>query len=320
MEYAEESVPPEHLMPGKRPRGYGRGIIIRRSSSSSGSIRSFQNRTRSMLPITSWRKTRVWKFLFPIFLCAAVAIWNPPFVSFAFRTVLSVVAFPLQNVASFASYHLAEFGSFVSSIGTLKRENERLLRENMELRAQSALLSERERENESLRAEIGLSPRERFRLVAAEVIGREGGNSSGSLTVNVGEREGIRPGMAVVVGRGVLIGRVRDVGPVSSGILTLFHPESTVNAVESATEAQGIVRGEYGLGLLFDMVLQSDAVGEGDEVVTSGLGGDLPSGLLIGTVTKTESSADRLFQRATLASPARLDRARAVFIVIGESL
>lgn len=248
--------------------------------------------------------------------CVAIFVWNPSFVTFSVQTVVGAVAFPLQNILSFASYNVGKASSFFVSIGRLKQENERLLIENKELKARETLLSDVSRENDLLREERGLLPRDRFELKSAEVIGRDDTSLGGAILLNVGDKNGIRKGMAVVVGKGILLGRVTETTPFSSRVLFLSHSESAVNAVVPTTEARGVVRGEFGLGLVLDMVLQSDTLRTGDEVITSGLGGDVPRGLLIGTATSIESSVDRLFQRATLSSPIRFDRVRFVSVIV----
>jgi rod shape-determining protein MreC len=249
--------------------------------------------------------------------CVAVFLWNPPFVAFSLRTAVGTVTFPFQNVGSFFGYHAGRIGSFLGSIGRLKQENERLLEENIDLKAEVAALADVSRENAALRTERGLAPYAQFELKAAEVMGRDDVSSGGAILLNVGELAGIRKGMAVVVGKGTLIGRVVETTPLASRVLLLSDSASAVNAVAGATEARGVVRGEYGLGLTLDMVLQSETLREGDEVITSGLGGEVPRGLLIGTITRVESSTDRLFQYATIASPIRFDRVRFVSVIIG---
>jgi len=224
----------------------------------------------------------------------------------------------MEGAASFFGFRFKELGTFISSIGSVKREREALLSENIELRAKNALLKNISQENKELREEIGLLPKKQFKLLEGEVIGREASSLNGRVVINVGSRNGVREGMPVIVGKGVLVGRISGVGPISSGVLLLSHPESAVNAIENETQSSGIVRGEYGLGLLFDMVLQTDSIRDGDDVVTSGLGGDVPKGLLIGTVTQKESSLDRLFQRATLVSPVQFDRIHFVSVILGE--
>lgn len=259
---------------------------------------------------------RVGKLLVIIAVCLAMFLWNPPFVAFSIRTVVGTAAFPLQNVLSFIGYNFQQFGSFFVSIGHLKQENERLLAENIALKVTNADCADTTRENGVLRKEMGLLPRNQFDFISAEVIGRDDPSSGNELLINKGEAAGIRKGLAVIVERGVLVGRVVETTPISSRVLLLSGSESVVNAIAGATEARGVVRGEYGLGLVLDMVLQSDTLRVGDDVITSGLGGDVPRGLLIGTATSVEVSADRLFQRATLASPIRFDEIRFVSVVL----
>ena len=124
--------------------------------------------------------------------------------------------------------------------------------------------------------------------------------------------------MAVSVEAGVLVGRVDEVYPLTSRVELLTHSESIVNAVTLDTNAEGIVKGEHGLGVVYDMVLQSDQLKNGDTVVTSGLGQVIPKGLLIGTLQDIRLTDDKLFQRATIQSPVRFDRLRNVFVIRGE--
>ena len=264
---------------------------------------------------STWKK-RGGKIFLVVIICFGMALWNPPFVAFSVRTAVGVVALPFQSIFSFFRYHVDRTGAFFLSVGNLKSENERLLRENRELLARNALLADRESENEALRNELGLLPKDRFDVISAEVIGRDEESYGGTFVVNVGESSGVRPGMAVVVEKGVLIGRIVESTPFSSIVRPISHSVSVINAATTTTGARGVVRGEYGLGLLFDRVLQSDIIQEGDEVVTSGLGGDLPQGLFIGTVIAKEMSDDQLFQRATIASPVRVDRLRFVAILV----
>lgn len=221
------------------------------------------------------------------------------------------VALPVQKIFSVTAFSVKDTLGFFLSIGEIKNENERLEKERLRLLVENAKLSDVSRENDELRRQLGLLPRDRFSLKSAEVIGRD----VNWLYINQGALNGMQKGMPVIVNAGVLIGRVAEVFPSNSKVMLISNQESLINGVTIDTDARGIVKGEYGLGLLFDTVLQADVLKASDTVVTSGLGGDMPKGLLIGTLQEPRLSDDRLFQQAPLISPVRLDRLRYVFVI-----
>lgn len=246
-----------------------------------------------------------------------VILWNPQRVAYPFRVFFGVVALPFEKVFSVLGFHSASVYDFLSSVGGLKQENDRLVRENVRLAAENALLIDMRQENETLRREFDLLPRSMFQLVAAEVIGQDRQNLGNWLMINKGSSDGIQNGMAVIVDQGAFVGRVEEVSPGTARIGLLTSPESLINGVDAQTEARGIVKGQYGLGVVMDMVLQTGVLKEGDSVVTSGLGGDLPRGLFLGKVRETKPSDDRLFQQAVLAPAVDASGLRTVFVIVG---
>lgn len=259
-------------------------------------------------------KTKI--FLAIIIFCAVwVFVWlGPGWLVAPLRAGIITSALPFQNIFSTTAFQLRDTFHFFLSIGELKNENERLEKERVRLLADNAKLADVSKENEELRRQLELLPREKFSLKSAEVIGRD----VNWLYINSGSFDGLQKGMPVIVNAGVLIGRVAEAFPYSSKVMLISNQESLINGIAIDTDARGIVKGEYGLGLLFDAVLQSDVLKAGDTVVTSGLGGDMPKGLLIGTLQEPRFGSDRLFQQAPLVSPVKLDRLRYVFVIINE--
>lgn len=248
-----------------------------------------------------------------IFGVVWIFVWfSPGWLVAPFRAGVMTVSIPFQKIFSTAAFQLGDTFRFFLSIGELKSENERLEKERVRLIAENAKLSDVSKENEELRGQLELLPREKFSLKSAEVIGRD----VNWLYINQGSFNGLQKGMPVIINAGVLIGRVTEVFPSNSKVMLISNQESLINGATIDTNARGIVKGEYGLGLLFDAVLQSDVLKAGDTVVTSGLGGDIPKGLLIGTLQESRFSSDRLFQQATLVSPVKLDRLRYVFVIM----
>jgi rod shape-determining protein MreC len=249
-------------------------------------------------------------------LVIALFIWlSPRFIMEPLRFVMVTIAWPIQNLFSSVAFQMQGSLQTVLSIGDLKRENDRLLRENIRLSAESARWQSVQGENNELRKELELLPRENYILKGAEVIGRDAAGLGNWITIDQGSFQGIERGMPVIVYGAVLIGRVTEVFPESSRVMLISNPESVVSGVTAEGGAQGIVKGEYGLGIIFDMVLQDASLGSGDRVVTSGLGGEFPKDLVIGTLQNASSSADHLYQRASVVSPVTFDSLRHVFVI-----
>lgn len=209
----------------------------------------------------------------------------------------------------------AGFFDFLGSIGDLKRENEKLTKENQELIAQNARLKDTEGENEILRKEIKLAPREKYNLEASFIIAQDPGGQGNRFLIDKGEKSGISENMPVIVSGGILVGKVSEVFSSTARISTVTDQSSAVNAEVTDSRAKGIVRGTFGLGLMLDMISQADVVKEGDGVITSGLGGEMPRGLLIGKIGQVGQSQDKLFQQATILSPVDFSGLRLVFMV-----
>lgn len=229
-----------------------------------------------------------------------VVTFAPPGFFAPFRSLIAPVAAPFQGFVSWLAFETGDAAQFFSSISDLKQENDRLVRENQRLIRDAALLLEKEEENRILRETLGLPKPENVTRLAAEVISRDTRETSFSLTLNRGSADSVRSGLPVVVGDGQLVGRIATTNLTSSTVRLLSHPESTVAARIAGTSVQGVIRGDHGLGLVFDMALSGERLEPGARLVTSGLGDDLPKDLYIGEIGQVRPSADRLFQQATV--------------------
>jgi rod shape-determining protein MreC len=207
------------------------------------------------------------------------------------------------------------FFHFLGTIGDLKTENEKLLGENRELEAKIALLKDIENENRLLREQMDLLPRKEYSLESSFVIAQDPLGQGNYLFIDKGEGSGIKAGMPAIVSRGILVGKVTEVYPNSAKVVLINEKNSAVNCETEDTGAKGIVKGAYGLGLVMDMISQSEVVKEGDVVITSGLGGNIPRGLYIGKVKEVGQSADKLFQQASIIAPVDFSSLRIVSII-----
>lgn len=207
------------------------------------------------------------------------------------------------------------FFSFLGSIGKLKEINENILKENAELKAQNALLADVQKENNTLRKEAGLLPKDKYSLEAADIIAEVSLGSSEAILIDRGKYQGIQDGMPVIISNGILVGKISRTFVNSAEVTLITDRASAINGEVEKSGAKGIVKGTYGLGIMMDMISQSEIVKEGDTVITSGLGGEMPRGLFVGKIGQASRSEDKLFQQASVVSPVDFESLRIVSVI-----
>lgn len=234
------------------------------------------------------------------------------------KPLQSFVQWTASPVASFfsdAGYWFRDKTSFLVSIGELKDQNRELHEENIQLKSQIAELKNIRNENEELRSQLELAPREEYELEAALVNGKNLAKGSEILYLNKGKKDGIASGMPVIISEGILIGKIEKVFSGSCEARLILDSEIKVNAEILESQTKGIVHGEYGSSVVMDMIPQSIEIKKDETVVTSGLSGTFPGGLLIGYVKDVTTTADQLFQKASLNLPIEIDEARMAWVV-----
>jgi rod shape-determining protein MreC len=258
---------------------------------------------------------KIIKFLVISAICFLLIFLNPKGIFNPVRLVFWEAAYPLQKTFYMLSQSVDETFSFLGSIGKMRQDNEGLIRENNSLAAEVASLQEAKKENDSLREQLSLAPRDKFDLASCFVIGQDPQGSGSWIMIGKGSSDGIVTGMPVIVSDGILVGKVDEVGLASSKVRLLTDSTSAVNVADLETGARGLIKGAYGLGMMMDMVAQSDALNAGDTVITSGLGGEVPRGLLVGKIQEIKISPDKLFQQAIVVPRIKYQKLDVVFVI-----
>ena len=231
------------------------------------------------------------------------------------KDIFYTLSEPIQKVSMASFNKTSSFIDLISSIKNLRRENIRMKEELRFLKAENARLKEIAYENKILREQFKLSIDQKLQLISSYVIGRSSKNFSQYLLIDKGLDDGVEKGNPVITSGGILIGKVSEVSSGSAKVLLITDPSSVINAVIQETRASGIVKGEYGLGLVMDMIPQNEEVNIGDTVITSAFGGDFPKGLLIGQIKEIRGSENQIFQKAIIEPAADFERLEIVFIV-----
>jgi rod shape-determining protein MreC len=182
----------------------------------------------------------------------------------------------------------------------LRTDNERLAAENATLRSQVAELQAAGRENGDLRKSLDFEKGFGHHVLTAGVIGRAPDGLTRSVTIGKGRADGVAIGMVVVSGAG-LVGRVSEVNERSATVQTLVDASSRVNSYTSKSGLEGTVLGEGGPLAMDVLPKPGVVVATGEWVLTSGIGGLFPRGIVVGQVARFNRRDSATVERAELA-------------------
>jgi len=223
------------------------------------------------------------------------------------------VSVPLEAIASIDAGIADRWEQYVALQG-VREENQQLRKEMEWLRGQQSQLREAVAATERLTALLHFKEQALPTMVAAQVIGRDATNRYRAIILNKGESDGIKPDMGVVTPAGV-VGRVVKTTGATSVVLLVTDPYSAIAGLIQRTRDEGIVEGtQDGLTHLKYIPLLS-TLRDGDRVVTSGLIGDFPRGLVIGTITHIDKQEGALFQSAELTPEVEVGRVEEVLVI-----
>lgn len=255
------------------------------------------------------------------------------FSQFLFYLILSIFTYfffqthPGKGVLSIIQTGLSPFVHVafqVQAISPRKSSSkEELLQE--EVNALKIKLSEKkdqEKEIEALRdqfKETAISPRS---LLPSKIVGLRGFIPGyplpDEIIVDKGEKDGVRVGQAVIIGRNI-IGRVETVSPKVSLIELLTKEDVSLTVAASETGALGVVKGQGDGEILMDNVLLSESLKVGDLVLSKGSidvsGNGAPPNLVVGKIHSIEKKPSALFQTAKIDSLIKITSESLVFIL-----
>lgn len=112
-----------------------------------------------------------------------------------------------------------------------------------------------------------------------------------------------------------LVGRVAVVTGASAWVETVGHEGTRVTATLLRGDADGIVVGEGGVVLMTE-IEQLASVREGDVVLTSGVDGLYPAGVVIGRVVGVRDDESKVYQEATVELATDLRALQGVGVVV----
>ncbi|MEE8347350.1 MAG: rod shape-determining protein MreC [Dehalococcoidia bacterium] len=239
---------------------------------------------------------------------------------------------PLQNtsltVAAPVENGLREIADSVSDFvkgafnRDLERENQRLREELELLQTKVAAGEDAQRRAQELEEALGVKEgRTDDEFVVADIIAQDPSGLKRAVAIDRGTEDGLDEGMVVLSKGGSLVGTVSRVYEDYAWLRLITDPNSAVNVVVlsagdvEGSRARGVATGGLRGDLTLEMLPADAQIGEGDLVTTSGLGGNFPRALLLGSAKSVEEKPQAVFRKATLEPAADLSALDTVLVI-----
>ncbi|WP_417586999.1 rod shape-determining protein MreC [Pararhodobacter oceanensis] len=171
------------------------------------------------------------------------------------------------------------------SYARIYEQNQELRRELQQMRAWREAALQLEQRNAQLldMSRVRLDPQ--LTHVTGVVMADAGSPYRQSVLINVGARDGIVDGWAVMDGLG-LAGRIAGVGDRSSRVILLTDFNSRVPVMVQPSGQRALLSGDNSRVPVLEFVESAEALRPGDRVVSASDGGVFPPGLLVGEVVQ----------------------------------
>lgn len=233
--------------------------------------------------------------------------------------VIEVLLDPILGVQGWVTTRYQAFQDLVNSptdLARLRQRNAELEAENANLQTQVISLQQQVTEVELLSALLDFARSQReSEFVAANVVFQDPRPFLKYVIIDVGSDQGVLRGMPVVSAEG-LVGRVDAVTASAARVQLITDPAASVSVAIQPSDTTAILSGSVTSDISLGLISQEANVQPGDSVLTSGLGGVFPAGILIGQVASVRGTATDLFQEAAVQPVVDFSRVDIVLVIV----
>lgn len=224
-------------------------------------------------------------FLSTVFIVIALSVFSGSIDNNILSSTVNNVTYGLSKVTAAATND-----SDKRTISEIRAENEKLKKENRELRNDLVNYYDTLTENASLWKFYGLKKENPdFSMIPCFVLRRDANNDFYSFTLDKGSSSGISVNDPVVSENG-LVGWVSEVDSNTSKVVTILSPQTSVGAIDNRSTDTGVISGnaKYCDKNLTTMqkLTTKHKIEVSDIITTTGVSGLYPKGLVIGEVTE----------------------------------
>jgi rod shape-determining protein MreC len=225
---------------------------------------------------------------------------------------------PLQIAGQETANWIKGFRDNYDTLSGFRLENERLRKRVQNLEIERQKLLEAEANNRRLQQLLDFRAQLPGSAITASIIANSASSWFQSCLLDKGSADGVRKDMAVVTPLGV-VGKVVSVTRRTAKVLLLTDSNSGIDVMVQRTRSRGIVSGSLDNVTVLKYMKRSEDVQEGDRLITSGLDGVFPKGMLVGTVIKVRKQSLGLFQSVEVLPAVQSSRTEEVLVVGGDN-
>ncbi|AGF49364.1 rod shape-determining protein MreC [Candidatus Kinetoplastidibacterium galati] len=231
-----------------------------------------------------------------------------------FRRVVAIAIYPFQRTVVAPRDVIVQVNSYMNSASIVRKENEFLQKQRIELAQVTTRMAQLLIENNQLRNLLGIQESIQQPSVVVEILYDTVNSFNRRLVFNKGSNSGILPGMPVINESG-LVGQIIRVTPMTSEVALISDNGIAIPVQVSRNGLRLISFGAESGKIEVRYLLGNVDIREGDKLITSGIGGIFPAGLPVAEITKIEIDKSTGYYRAISNNLAQHERYRH-FIVL----
>lgn len=164
-------------------------------------------------------------------------------IFFGIENVFNKIVMPIQNGLTHLKNKVAKNDAFFEDIEELKKENEKLEQENIELQSKLKELELIKTENATLRQYVNMAEQyTEYTTIPADIINKDISNLSNTMVINIGKKNGIDVNMPVITKEGI-VGYIISVTDSTAKIEPIIDPANSVSSLISTSKDGVVVKG-----------------------------------------------------------------------------
>ncbi|MEC9012660.1 MAG: rod shape-determining protein MreC [SAR324 cluster bacterium] len=231
-----------------------------------------------------------------------------------FQSVAQTLTYPLQASANSVASTFRNFWNSYISLIDVKKENQLLHEKLLEMEENMNQHIENSVQFIRLRDQLLFAKKKIAEKIFAEIIGESMDNNHNISLINRGSKQLVMRNYVVLRKEG-LVGRIQSVSPFQSSVQLITDHRSRVPALIQRNRIRGLIFGTRD-GLEMRQINQHANIKIGDRVISSGLGGLFPKGLLVGWVKEIRHQNHEMFKTAILDMAVDFNQIEEVFVIV----